>query len=97
MRNEKLKVRISKYQEEKAKQEEAEVKKQKEEEEREKMREIRRQEYFERQKKNIEEFRMQKELTESLLMIAPPTLHSSQAAKNNNVSTSQLNEYRKSL
>ena len=41
---------------------------------------------------------MQKELTESLLMKAPPhNLRNSLSSKNNNVSTTQLNEYRKSI
>ena len=36
------------------------------------IRELRRQEYFKNQRKNIDEFRTQKERTENLLMIAGP-------------------------
>lgn len=90
-RNEALKLKISKHQEEKAKQEQENMEQEKERLEKEKFREQRRQEYFERQRKNIEDFRMQKELTESLLMIAQPR------QGKNHVSNSSIKEYRKSI
>ena len=66
----------------------------KKEYEKKKLRDQRRQEYFEMQRRNIEDFKMQKELTESLLMIAQPRM-SNKAA--NNVSQTQIKEYRKSI
>jgi len=55
--------------------------------------ELRRQEYFKNQRKNIDEFRMQKERTENLLMIAGPGF----VHRNQRLSNSQIKEYQTNI
>jgi hypothetical protein len=57
------------------------------------IRELRRQEYFKNQRKNIDEFRMQKERTENLLMIAGPGF----VHRNQRLSNSQIKEYQTNI